>query len=128
MGKAAALSGLMSVSSCASATAMAAEKKGFVHHVYFWLKNPESKEDQSRLIAGLKDLAQVKSIQEYHIGLPAATNRDVIDSSYAVSWLLFFKDKAAQDSYQEDPIHLKFVEDYAGLWSKVVVYDSESVG
>lgn len=128
LGKAAALSGLMTVSGCASAAAMATEKKGFVHHVYFWLKNPESKEDQSRLIAGLKELTKVKSIQEYHIGLPAATNREVIDSSYAVSWLLFFEDKAAQDSYQEDPIHLKFIEEYAALWSKVVVYDSEAVG
>lgn len=107
---------------------MSSEKKGFVHHVYFWLKNPESKEDQSKLIAGLKELAKVNTIQEYHIGVPAGTNREVIDSSYAVSWMLLFKDKAAQDSYQEDPIHLKFIEEYASLWSKVIVYDSEAIG
>jgi hypothetical protein len=29
-----------------------------------------------------------------------------------------------QESYQSDPIHLKFVEECASLWKKVVVYDS----
>jgi hypothetical protein len=29
-----------------------------------------------------------------------------------------------RDSYQTDPIHLKFVEECSMLWKKVVVYDS----
>jgi hypothetical protein len=41
--------------------------------------------------------------------------------------LVLFKDKADQDAYQVDPIHLKFVEQYAHLWSRVVVYDSVDV-
>ena len=28
-------------------------KNIFVHHVYFWLKNPESKDDFDQLVAGL---------------------------------------------------------------------------
>jgi hypothetical protein len=99
-------------------------KNMFVHHVYFWLKNPQSKEDKAKLIAGLEKLSKVKNIDMFHIGQPAATNREVIDTSYSVSWLLIFKDKAAQDAYQVDPIHLKFVEECSDLWQKVVVYDS----
>ena len=102
-------------------------KNMFVHHVYFWLKNPQSKEDKAKLVAGLEKLSKVKNIDMFHIGQPAGTNREVIDTSYSVSWLLIFKDKAAQDAYQVDPIHLKFVEECSSLWQKVLVYDSIDV-
>jgi stress responsive alpha/beta barrel protein len=96
----------------------------FIHHVYFWLKNTDSKEDRAKLVEGLTKLSKVKTIKQFYIGQPAPTNRDVIERSYAISWLVFFDNKADQDSYQVDPIHLKFVEDYSSLWSKVIVYDS----
>lgn len=102
-------------------------KKGFIHHVYFWLKNPENEQDQQKLIQGLRKLSEVKTIREWHIGKPANTNREVIDSSYSISWMLVFKDKTDQDSYQTDPIHLQFVESCSSLWKKVVVYDSEEI-
>src|SRR4051812_38836936 len=62
----------------------------FVHHVYFWLKNAGNKEDMDKLVAGLKKLSVVKTIKQFYIGKPADTNRDVIDHSYSVSWLVFF--------------------------------------
>ena len=96
----------------------------FLHHVYFWLKNPGSKEDRALLIAGLKKLSKTPSIKDFHIGQPAGTDREVIVRSYAVSWLVLFETAADQDSYQIDPIHLRFVEEYSSLWSKVVIYDS----
>ena len=96
----------------------------FIHHVYFWLNNPGSAADRDKLIEGLHKLSTVKTIQQFHIGLPANTNRPVIEKSYAVSWCCFFETAANQDSYQTDPIHLKFVEDYSHLWKKVIVYDS----
>lgn len=99
----------------------------FVHHVYFWLKNPGNKEDFDKLIAGLKKLSAVKTIRQFHIGKPADTNRDVIDRSYAASWLALFDNGADQASYQTDPIHLKFVEECSALWQKVTVFDSVNV-
>jgi hypothetical protein len=103
------------------------EKNLFVHHVYFWLKNPDSKDDYNKLLEGLQALSKVTTIKMCHMGKPAGTNRDVIDRSYSVSWLLLFNNKEDQDKYQVDPIHLKFVEQYAQLWSKVIVYDSVDV-
>lgn len=103
---------------------MTSSKNLFVHHVYFWLNNPESGEDLKKLLEGLNKLSKVKTIKMFHIGKPAGTNRDVIDSSYAVSWLLLFNNRADQDSYQTDPIHLKFIDECKHLWKKVVVYDS----
>jgi hypothetical protein len=103
------------------------DKELFIHHVYFWLKNPGSKEDLDKLVAGLKTLSKVSTIQKSYIGKPADTNRDVIDRSYSVSWLLFFKNKEDQDKYQVDPVHLKFVEQCSPLWSRVTVYDTVDV-
>ena len=102
-------------------------KDVFVHHVYFWLKNTGNGEDLNKLVAGLKKLSAVKTIRQYQIGKPAATSREVIDGSYAVSWLVLFNNKADQDSYQVDPIHLKFVEECSPLWQKVIVYDSVDI-
>ncbi len=99
-------------------------KNVFVHHVYFWLKNAGNAEDLGKLLAGLKKLSAVTTIKQFHIGKPADTNRGVIDTSYAVSWLALFDNGADQASYQTDPIHLKFVEECSSLWNKVIVYDS----
>ncbi|HET9745704.1 MAG TPA: Dabb family protein [Chitinophagaceae bacterium] len=112
------------VASLQSTTNFAQKKDMFIHQVYFWLKKSGSKDDKAKLVEGLKKLSKIKTIKSYYIGQPAATRRDVIDSSYDVSWLLFFDNAADQDHYQTDPIHLKFVEECSPLWTKVVVYDS----
>jgi len=99
----------------------------FVHHVFFWLKNPDSQEDLQKLIEGLRKLTKVKTLKMYHLGRPADTNRDVIDTSYSVSWLNIFDSKEDEEKYQTDPLHLKFIEECSPLWKKVVVYDSIDV-
>ena len=104
-----------------------ADKNMFIHHVYFYLNNPDSKEDLAALVKGLEGLKKIKNYKLVHIGKPADTDRPVIDKSYAVSWLCIFENKAEQDKYQVDPIHLDFIEKCKHLWSKVVVYDSVDV-
>ena len=100
-------------------------KDTFVHHVHFWLNN---KADRDKLVEGLYSLMPITYIRDIHIGVPADTNRDVIDRSYDVSLLMLFNNKADQDAYQDDPIHLVFVEKYAKpLCAKVVVQDCVNV-
>lgn len=104
------------------------DKKQLVHHVYFWLKNRESKEDLNKLIEGVSTLKKVSTVRMFRIGVPASTEkRDVVDNSYAVSLLAVFDDIAGQNAYQVDPIHLKFVENYKHLWERVIVYDSMDI-
>lgn len=98
----------------------------FLHHVYFWLNNPDSPEDYQQLLEGLRSLTPIRSIASHHIGKPAGTSRGVIDTSYSLSWLLLFNTKEEQDEYQTDPIHEKFIANCKHLWAKVVVYDSIS--
>ena len=116
----------------AAATAMPTmetkDKKQLAHHVFFWLKNRESKEDLAKLLAGLRTLEKIETIRKLHIGVPASTEkRDVVDSSYSASELMFFDDTAGQKVYQDHPIHQKFIENCSHLWDKVVVYDSMDV-
>lgn len=95
-----------------------------VHHVFFWLKNPKSREDLARLLTGLRTLAGIETVKAIHIGVPAETEqRGVVDASYSASEILFFDDVAGQNAYQVHPIHKKFVADCEHLWDKVVVYD-----
>ena len=109
-------------------TSAEAIRKRVVHHVFFWLENPESKDDLAELLKGLDTLKQIEVVREIHIGVPArTTQRDVVDASYSASELMFFDDITAQEAYQEHPIHKKFVENCSHLWSRVVVYDSIEV-
>jgi len=109
-------------------TSVETPRKRVVHHVFFWLRNPESKDDLAELLKGLNTLRQIEVVREIHIGVPASTKqRDVVDGSYSASELMFFDDITAQETYQEHPIHKKFVATCSHLWSRVVVYDSIDV-
>ncbi len=123
-----ATSGTIAASAALSSFASKEEKPMLVHHVFFWLKNPGSSDDRNKLIEGLRTLRKIESIRQFHIGIPADTEkRPVVDSSYSVSELMFFDDLAGQSLYQDHPLHKKFVEDCSSLWQKVVVYDSIGV-
>ena len=74
------------------------EKKQLAHHVFFWLKNPGSKEDLEKLIAGLRTLAKIETIKAIHIGVPASTEvRPVVDNSYSR------RDNGRQSDYYHGP-------------------------
>lgn len=104
------------------------KKYPVVHHVFFWLKNPNAIADRDRIIQGLKTLRKIDAIKELRIGIVAATEkRDVVDQSWAVSELMFFENLEAQASYQNHPIHLQFIKDCSHLWDKVIVYDAIDV-
>lgn len=106
-------------------TTVKSEYPKLVHHVFFWLRNPGSKEDLDRLLKGLRTLAAIPSVRGVHFGVPASTEkRDVVDNSYSASEILFFDDTAGQKEYQDHPIHKQFVADCSHLWEKVVVYDA----
>lgn len=115
----------------ASQTSTTSEKKStamkepFVHAVYFWLKEPENQEARKKFEASIKSFIQQSAyVRSSHIGTPAPTRRPVIDSSYSYSLVVTFDSKEDQDKYQDEPVHLKFIEECKDLWEKVVVYDS----
>jgi plasmid stabilization system protein ParE len=118
-----AAAGLVSVSKHVNAKE-APMKKVFVHHVFFWLKEPKNPEARRQFEKGLQELIKVPQIQSSHIGTPVESPREVVDDSFTYSYMAFFKNKEDQDIYQTHPIHMKFIEDCQHLWQKVVVYDA----
>lgn len=99
-------------------------KNTFVHHVFFWLKEPENSDVRKQFEEGLNKLITVPQIQSYHIGTPVESPREVVDDSFTFSYMAFFKSKEDQNTYQTHPIHLQFIEDCQHLWKKVIVYDA----
>ena len=115
------------VATAASALPLSNDDKKYpvIHHVFFWLKNPASKEDRDKLVAGVKTLSKIETVRELRLGVVAATEkRDVVDNSWAVSELMFFSDLAGQAAYQNHPVHLEFIKNCSHLWEKVIVYDA----
>ena len=96
---------------------------GFVHTVYFWLKEGTTEEEKTAFEKGLAMLGTVPTVKTIFFGPPAKTPRDVVDNSYGYGLTLLFKDRADQDSYQDDPIHHKFIDAHKHLWERVQVYD-----
>ena len=98
------------------------------HHVFFWLKRPDSQEDLAQLLAGIRSLAKIETVRGLHVGVPASTEkRAVVESGYSASELLFFDDVEGQNVYQTHPLHQKFVQENSHLWERVTVFDSIAV-
>ena len=104
-------------------------KMAFAHHVFFWLKNPDSQEDHAKLLAALKGLKKIEVVKYAHIGSPSINDfdRPVTDATYSFSVLLLFNSKKDEETYLYHPLHKQFGADNHHLWSKVMVYDSMSI-
>lgn len=99
---------------------------GLIHTVYFWYKDDVDPNKIASFVDELKLLGEIKSVDRFYYGPPAKTlERARVDHSYDMCVNIFFKDVAAHDAYQIDPIHVNFVEKCKDLWEKVIVYDNE---
>ncbi len=99
----------------------------FTHHVFFWLNNDLSQQDIEKFETGVKSLLPITSVSSGDVGKPASTDRPVIERGYSYSLLLQFADMESHDAYQVDPIHETFIHTCAHLWSKVLIFDTESI-
>jgi Stress responsive A/B Barrel Domain len=103
---------------------MASISTGFVHTVFFWLKDKNNQTHKDALHEGLNKLSKISEIKIAYIGKPADTDREVIDSSYSYSITFVFETAKDQEIYQTHPDHLLFIDNCAYLWERVQVYDA----
>jgi hypothetical protein len=97
-----------------------------VHSVYFWLKPGTKPAARRRFRAWLGRLAAIRTVGRIHIGPPAKLEaRDVTERSFDFALTITFRNAAAHDAYQVDPIHEAFVEATKASWARVKVFDSE---
>jgi hypothetical protein len=97
-----------------------------IHSVYFWLKPGTRPAARRRFRAGLGRLAAIRTVGKLYIGPPAALEeRAVTERTFDFALTILFRDAAAHDAYQVDPIHEAFVKANKPLWARVRVFDSE---
>jgi hypothetical protein len=95
------------------------------HNVFFKLKD-NSPAKVADLVAACKKYLNVQPGIVFFAagGICAELDRDVNDRNWDVGLHIVFTDKAAHDAYQEDPMHVKFVEENKPGWAAVRVFDS----
>jgi len=97
----------------------------FVHAVYFWLRPDLSEADRVTFTAWMPRLCALPSVASGHWGVPAPTDRPVIERTYSYALVLLFTDGGAEESYQVDAEHDAFRAECASFWTKVQIFDSE---
>jgi len=96
------------------------------HNVYFSLKDNSPAAKQKLVDACKKYLSKHPGTVFFAAGvLTEELNRPVNDRDFDVGLHLVFKDRAAHDKYQDDPQHIKFIEENKDNWKKVRVFDSD---
>lgn len=95
----------------------------FVHTVFFWLKKELTQAQKEAFFKGVDTLKTIQPNVMITTGTPASTDRPIIDTSYDYGLTCIFESLEDHDKYQIDPVHLKFVENHANDWEKVLIYD-----
>jgi hypothetical protein len=103
----------------------AADELMLAHMVYFSLED-RSGEAIEKLVASCNELLSGHEGTVYFsVGVLAEDlDRDVNDRDFDVALHLVFENKAAHDTYQTHPRHLKFIEENRPGLKKVRVFDS----
>ncbi len=96
----------------------------FVHAVYFRLRDGLPPADRDRFLAGLDSLRAIEDVHEGYIGVPASTDRPIIDRDYSYALVLVFADERAHDAYQVHPVHDRFRAECSPCWDSVRIFDS----
>ena len=96
----------------------------FVHAVYFWLRSDLSVADRALYASWLPRLCALPSVRQGYFGVPAGTDRPVIDRSYTYALVLLFDDAAAEEAYQVHSEHDRFRAECGSFWTQVRIFDS----
>jgi len=97
----------------------------FAHVVYFWFHEPDNIDDRAFFEKELqKFLEQSAYTKTNFVGIPPKAVRDVVDDSYTYNLIVTFESAEAQEKYQNEAVHLQFIEESKHLWKKVIVYDA----
>jgi hypothetical protein len=99
--------------------------RALAHDVYFTLRDASPAARQKLVDACRKHLTGHEGTVFFAAGVRAdEMEREVNDRRYDVSLHVYFRDKAAHDSYQEHPRHQQFITEMSANWASVRVFDS----
>ena len=69
-------------------------------------------------------LREIESVERGYVGVPAPTDRPVIERGYSYSLVVVFENEVAHDVYQRHPVHDRFRDECSGFWKSVRIFDS----
>ena len=96
------------------------------HDVFFTLEDRAPEARRALVEACRRHLAGHAGQVSFACGVRAeGLRRPVNDLEFDVGLHIVFEDRAAHDRYQEDPRHLRFIEENKAGWAKVRVFDTE---
>ena len=96
-----------------------------VHSVFFWLRDDIDDARRQAFRAGLESLRAVPVVREMYVGVPAdSPSRPVLVTDYDFALTVIMDDMQAHDIYQAHPLHLEFLAQFSGCWTRVVIYDA----
>jgi hypothetical protein len=96
-----------------------------VHTVYFWLRPEAPPDTAARLLAFYRDeVPGLPGVLAVLPGVPLASERDVVDDTFALGVTTVFADAAAERVWQDHPVHLHMIATFQPQVAKVVVYDT----
>ena len=98
----------------------------FVHAVYFSLRSDLPQTDLAHFTDWLPRLTAIPGVRHGYTGVPAATDRPVIDRGYSHALVLVFDDVAGESAYQVHPVHDQFRAECGTFWTQVRIFDSVS--
>lgn len=100
--------------------------KGKVEHIVLvWLKRPGNAADRATLIATAKRFqAEIKQVQHLSVGPAVPSDRDIVDDSFDVGFVMRFNNKEDMTAYERHSVHVDTVKQtLMPLAKKVQVYD-----
>ena len=96
----------------------------FIHCVYFWLKDDLTPEQKDAFLQGANSLTTIETVKQGYVGVPAPTDRPIIERSYSYALIVIFDDQEGHDLYQTHEVHDRFRDNCSTYWNRVVIYDS----
>lgn len=114
------------LTSCAQLGVQSAPQSGHVEHVVLvWLNEPGNAAIKDKMAAAARTFPkEIPGILSMSIGDALPSDREVVDDSFDLAFVMRFKDKAALDAYEKHPVHVKAVKEVlAPNVSKLKVHD-----
>ena len=95
------------------------------HIVLVWLKSPGNAADRATVIALTKQFqSEIQGIQHLSVGQAVPSDRDIVDDSFDVGFVMRFANKDDMTAYEKHAVHVNTVkEKLLPLAKKVLVYD-----
>ena len=119
-----AIYGSIFLGSCSN---LAVQSHPVTHVVLLWMKHPARAADRAQLIRAAHALRMIPGVMRVEAGHVVPPPPSALDRSFDLGLVITFRDRAALERYEENPLHDDLVRRYLQpLVRRYVVYNLSS--